>query len=301
MDPITMLGFNGSSTIDLPSVNPEEHESDGNESPPVSHHPIPTTASEELPYLQVFTPLAYTSTVATIPPSPEQPDQPTVQKHTITIRSATPPGIFTARLEMTVNSRALAVSALSVPRLDPAAAAELSPFIDRATSPQSQKPYHPGLTRNVSLVCWAMSEWYRVALKRAKLWHALEEQLSSKDGLVEIVLAMRARKKRKRRQKDVLGDGDSGVGDSFESAESLGGLDSMMLTKRELLPQMGRTSMDFEVPYLAGDVDEVSELRVNWAMEFDWAGEARSKLGVVVGLPAKCESSPVPSARCALL
>lgn len=302
MNPIAMLGFNGLTSLPLPPAIPQKDSNGEAEQPPISHHPIPMTASEELPYLQVFSPLTFTSTISTLPPSAEQPDQPTLQKHTITVRSATPPGLFAARIEMTVNTRSLAVSSLSVPRLDPAASTELRPFVDSLTS--NKAPYHPALTCNVSLVCWAMGGWFRVALKRAKFWHALDRQLgpdSGKTGLVELVLAMRARKKRRYKQRGkererVGGDADSGVGDSFESASSLGGLDSMLFSKGEVLPHMGRTSMDFRVTCLAAE-GEVSELRVNWSMEFDWAGEARNKLAVEVGVPAKCKwplSSPGP-------
>lgn len=301
MNPIAMLGFNGSTSLDLPPAIPQEGAKDEAEPPPTSHHPIPMTASEELPYLQVFTPLTYTSTIRTISPPAEQPEQATLQKHTIKVRSTTPPGLFSARIEMTVNTRTLAVSSLAVPLLDPAAAAELQPFIESATS--SQAPYHPALTRNVSLVCWAMGEWYRVALRRAKFWHALERQLGpdgGKAGLVEVVLGMRAQKKRSRRnrqkERGQYGDGDSdagaGAGDSFASAESLAGLDSMLFSKGEVLPHMGRTNMDLAIPRLAAEGAQVtSELRVNWGVEFDWAGEARSKLAVEVGVPSKCECS----------
>lgn len=308
MNPIAMLGFNGSTSLSLPPAIPQVDAEDETEPPPTSHHPIPMTASEELPYLQVFTPLTYTSTITTISPPAEQPEQPTLQKHTIKVRSATPPGLFSARIEMAVNTRTLAVSSLAVPALDPAATAELQPFIERATS--SRAPYHPALTRNVSLVCWAMGEWYRVALRRAKFWHALERQLGpdgGKAGLVEVVLAVRAQNKknknkrrgRRGRPRDGDGDSDAGAGEgSFASAESLAGLDSMLFSKGELLPHMGRTSMDFAIPRLAAaggagverDVVAVaSELRVNWGVDFDWAGEARSKLAVEVSVPSKCE------------
>lgn len=303
MNPIAMLGFNGSTTFSLPPAIPQEGAREETEPPPISHHPIPMTASEELPYLQVFTPLTYTSTITTTSPPAEQPEKPTLQKHTIKVRSATPPGLFSARVEMTVNTRTLAVASLAVPALDPAAATELRPFVERATS--SQAPYHPALTRNVSLVCWAMGEWYRVALRRAKFWHALERQLgpdAGKAGLVEVVLAMRAQNKRRRgrRGRPRDGDGDSdagaGAGDSFASAESLAGLDSMLFSKGEVLPHMGRTSMDFTIPRLAaagagGGEGAVSELRVNWGVEFDWTGEAMSRLSVEVGVPGRCECS----------
>lgn len=290
MNPIAMLGFNGPAPLELPPAVSAGDTKDEPEPPPISHHPVTLNRSEELPYLQVFTPLIYTSTISTIPPSPEHPGQPTVQKHTITVRSATPPGIFSARIEMTVNTRSLAVASLRVTRLDDCAATELSPFVDSITS--AQAAYHPALTRNVGILCWAMSEWYRVALKRAKFWHVLERQLgpdSGKTSLVEVVRAMRARKKRKYKHKELTGEGDSGADESAESANSRGVPDSIF--KAELLPHMGRTSMDLEIAYLAGK-GETSELRIDWSVQFDWTGEARSKLGVDVAAPGKCKVFP---------
>ncbi|KUI70001.1 hypothetical protein VM1G_05313 [Cytospora mali] len=287
MNPIAMLGFNGVSSLLLPPPIPLEKEE--SEAPPVSHHPIPMTASEELPYLQVFTPLAFTSTTTAIAPSPDHEGGPTLQKHTIHVRSTTPPGLFVARVEMTVNTRTFAVSSLTVPRLDPAAAGELTPFIDSLCSPQA--PHHSALTRNVSVLAWAMGEWYRVALKRAKFWHVLENQLGpeSKDGLGEVVRAMRTKKRRRRGRQQP--PEDSGVGESFESAES-GSLDGMLLSKADLLPHMGRTSIDLEVPCFAEEAIGVkSELRVNWVIEFDWTGEARNNLGVEIGVLGKWQAA----------
>ncbi|ROW01323.1 hypothetical protein VMCG_05907 [Cytospora schulzeri] len=294
MNPIAMLGFNGASSILLPPPIPQEKEEA--EPLPTSHHPIPMTASEELPYLQVFTPLAFTSTITPIPPSPDHESGPTLHKHTIHVRSATPPGLFVARLEMTVNTRTHAVSALAVPRLDPAAAGELTPFINSVCSPQA--PHHSALTRNVSVLAWAMGEWYRVALKRAKFWHGLESQLGpgAKDGLGEVVRAMRTRKRKRRRGGQHREADGGGLGESFESAGSGsgsgGGLDGALLSKVDLLPHMGRMSMDLEVPCFAEEATGVkSELRVHWGIEFDWTGEARSNLGVGIGVSGKWQAA----------
>lgn len=289
MDPIAMLGFNGYPTVNLPPAIPQQYAEDEPEPPITSHYPIPMNASEELPYLQMFTPLTYTSSVTMISPSADGPDEPPLHKHAIAIRSANPPGLFSARVEMVVNPQKLAVSSLAVPRLDPAAATELGSFVKSIISTEVQ--YHPVLTRNVNLLCWAMREWYGIALRRAKFWVALEESLNSKDSLVEIVMEMRTKKKRKRRRQDQSEDADSGVGESF-SAGSEADLELSSKSKSKLLPHMGRTSMDFEIPYLTGNVTtEVSDLRINWAMEFDWAGEAKSRLGVELGVPGKCRYS----------
>lgn len=284
MNPIAMLGFNGSSSAFLPSPIPQEEEEP--EQPPISHHPIPMSAVEELPYLQVFTPLTFT-TKSTHISAPSDHGEPTLKQLTIRVGSATPPGLFVSIMEMVVNTRTLAISSLSVPKLDPAAVGELQPFVKKITS--SHAPPHSALTRNVSVLSWAMGEWYRVALKRAKFWHALEKQLGpeAKDGLPKVVRAMRTRKRRKKRARGQVDD----VGASFESTDSAGSaLDGMLLSKADLLPHMGRSTMDLSIPCLAEEgTGAASELRVRWGIEFDWTGEARSKLGVDVGVPGKCK------------
>lgn len=289
MNPIAMLGFNGCSKLHLPSVFPSQDAQDEPEPPIISHHPMSMNASEELPYLQVFTPLTFTSAMTMLVPSVDEPEQPALSKHAITIRSASPPGMFTARVELVVHPRKQTISSLAVPRLDPAAAPELRPFLDSITSTEAK--YHPVRTRNVNLLCWAMGEWYRIALQRAKFWVALETSLKNKDGLVEVVSAARARKKRKRRrqdlQGDLQGDADRGIGEGLSAGSEV---DTELSVKSKLLPHMGRTSMDLQIPYLTGDdVTESSNLRVKWTIEFDWAGEARSKLGVDLGVPGKCK------------
>jgi hypothetical protein len=56
-----------------------------------------------------------------------------------------------------------------------------------------------------------------------------------------------------------------------------------------LLRYMGRTCMDLDVPVLGGGEGEASALRVQWRIAFDWTGEARSEIGVLVGVPGKCK------------
>lgn len=290
MDPFAMLGFNGQTSIQFPPVIPQADSEEENRPPIISHHPIPMTASEELPYLQVFTPLSFVTDITTIPSHSDQ-NQNAHQKYDIGIRSASPPGLFTARMEMVVNTRNQAVASLAVPQLDPAAAPELRPFIDSITDTNAL--YHPALTRNISILCFAMGEWYRVALKRAKFWHTLDREFGpeNKDGFANAVTTIRTRKKRKRRAREAS-ESEIGIAEDLDGTDSLGSLDGMMISKKELLPHMGRSAMDLQVPYLSGDHDtEGSEVRVSWGVQFDWAGVAKSKLDVEVGVPGKCKSN----------
>ncbi|AEO59145.1 hypothetical protein MYCTH_2307164 [Thermothelomyces thermophilus ATCC 42464] len=301
--------------------------------PPVSHHPLPMTAAEALPYLRVFTPLTFTAHVSPLPRAESgsggdgTADAPLLQQHSITASSASPRGLFAARIEMTVNTKTMAVASLAVPRLDPAAEAELRPFINKVVGAGENENGggggSSGLYNNVSVLTWAMGEWLRVAVQRAKAWIVLEREVGgSKEAFGEMVRRMRAgqvagqrnprrRMRRRRRRRwverggeeaeaeaeaaeeeeegeDEEADQDGGSEGEDGEGESVDGTTMEKYGTADLLPFMGRTCIDLEVPVLEGrGRGEKSMLRVQWRIGFDWTGEAQSEIGVLVGLPAK--------------
>ncbi|KAK4175102.1 hypothetical protein QBC36DRAFT_241884 [Triangularia setosa] len=276
LNPISFLPF-GKSLPTTPQPVP-----DNLDKPVISHHPLPMTAAESLPFLRAFTPLSFTSQIF---PLPKQEDKPLLQQHFITASSATPcKGLFTARIEMTVNSKTLAIQQIQVPKMDPPAAeGELSPLIRKIISkPEDGSVPSSGLYSNISVLTWAMGEWLRVGVERAKVWRALEEEINDKSKLVEMVRKSRERKKQGRRRKRRSDDRDE------EDEEEEGG-EGRKYDAEDLLPYMGKTCLDLEVPVLTGGKrgDEMSGLRVTWRIEFDWTGEARSDIGVLVGMPGK--------------
>ncbi|KAL2198099.1 hypothetical protein P885DRAFT_33627 [Corynascus similis CBS 632.67] len=341
LNPIAFLPFSKPSASGEPPALPapyqhtqaEQHVDDENLPPPVSHHPLPMTATEALPYLQAFSPLTFTSHVSPLPPrapfegnstsSSGTREPPLLQHHSIAASSAAPRrGLFAARIEMTVDTGTMAVVSLTVPRLDPAAEAELRPFINKvvgggagegheaagfgglagkADLPRSSSS---GLHNNISILTWAMGEWLRVAVQRAKVWIVLEREVCvGKEALREMVSRMRAgkaggRKKKRRRKKrwverveedrvdeEEEGEQDGGS-DGEEGGESVDGMDKYQTA--DLLPYMGRACMDLEIPVLmGGEKGGPSMLRVQWRIGFDWTGEAQSELGILVGLPGK--------------
>ncbi|SPQ26733.1 58bd7750-8284-4cca-8698-044d9dd87a54 [Thermothielavioides terrestris] len=317
LNPIAFLPFSKRSSSGPPTLPPQTKDEEPEDlPPPVSHHPLPMTVDEALPYLQVFTPLTFTAHVSPLPRADED-DAPLLQHHTITASSTSPRGLFTARIEMTVDTTTMTIASLAVPRLEPAAAAELGPFIDRIVvggggkggsngagtdekMPSSSSS--SGLRNNVSVLGWAMGEWLRTAVQRARVWIALEREVAGgKDALREMVARQRARGRRPRRRRrrkrwveeEQDGDGDGhaaedGDGDE-EDEDGDGTVDSAGkgYAAADLLPFMGRTCMDMEVPVLDGGKGETSALRVQWRITFDWTGEARSEIGVLVGLPGK--------------
>ncbi|KAI1496290.1 hypothetical protein F5X99DRAFT_400836 [Biscogniauxia marginata] len=280
LNPISFLPFGQANPIFPPlfTNQQEEHES---EKPPVSHHPIFMTAEEELPYLQVFTPLIFTSTIATAPRESREESGPLMQRHVISVSSA-PPGLFAAKIHMTVNTKTFSIAELSVPRLDPSAVSELGPFVERIM----QGGGNSALTRNISVMTWAMSEWVRLATRRARFWCEVERDLGTAEGLAECAQMMRKGMRRtgvgRPPARDDEDEDEDGVGSGPGKAEA----DKARFNKTELLPQLGRTSLDLELPGL-DDVGDFSTARIQWRIEFDWTGEAQSKIGLLLGAPAK--------------
>ncbi|KAI1644728.1 uncharacterized protein F4817DRAFT_205448 [Daldinia loculata] len=277
LNPISFLPFS-KSNLSLPSIfSPPQNDADAEtEKLPISHHPVPMAAEEELPYLQVFTPLTFTSTVSMIPRDDAGNPGPLMQKYTISA-SSTLPGLFAATIEMTVNTKRLSIAELKVPRLEPSAVGELGPFVERVVRGTGTS----ALTRNVSVITWAMSEWLRVATKRARFWCAVERDLRSSEGLAKCAREMRTDTRKKGRGRRAMTANDEDDDDELD-----GQADKMRFTKADMLPHLGRTYLDLELTSL-GDPEEVPGTRIEWRIEFDWTGEARSKIGLLLGTPAK--------------
>ncbi|KAI1388061.1 uncharacterized protein F4822DRAFT_301126 [Hypoxylon trugodes] len=281
LNPISFLPFSKNTTA-LPSFfapPPEKSQKDEDENPPISHHPVPMTAEEELPYLQVFTPLTFTSTVSIIPRDDVVNAGPLLQKHSISA-SSTPPGLFAAKIEMTVNTKSLSVAALKVPRLEPSAVSELGPFIEKVIQGNGTS----SLTRNISVVTWAMSEWLRVATRRARFWCAVERELGESKGLAKCARRMRKGTRRKAQGpgRPALTEDDDDDDENELEAQS----DKIRFTKADLLPHLGRTSLDLDL-LAVDEPEEIPSVRIQWRIEFDWTGEAQSKMGLLFGAPAK--------------
>jgi hypothetical protein len=290
MNPIAFLPFGQANAITLPPfVMPgtqKEEEAEAEPAPPISHHPVPMTAEEELPYLQVFTPLTFTSCVATIPQQTQE--GPLLQRHTISVASS-PPGLFVATMNMTVSTRTLAITELTVPRLDPSAVSELGPFLEKILHGSGN---NSALTRNVSVVTWAMGEWVRLAMRRAGFWHTVMYELGTTEKLARCAREMRQTTRKKPARSRTSRDVDY---EELDDATS----DKTRPSKADVISLLGRTSLDLNLSSAAGAVEgEVDDddddnrsltVRIIWRIEFDWTGEARSKIGLLFSAPAKCK------------
>ena len=267
-----------------------------------THLPVQMTEEEALPFLRAFTPLEFQSRITMLP---QQHGRPLVQKHEMCVSS--PDGLFSALVIMHVDTLVPAVSSLSVPLLEQSARAELGPFIASLTATQEGRERESTTARttktttsvrnNVSVLGWAMGEWYRISVRRAKMWAALQRELGTAQKVIEAVDRLRRsggkrRKKKEKKKGDDEAEGEDNEEDDYESSLRKNHVGN----KHDILEHLGRRSMEFAVPLPRGG-DEAS-LRLEWEIRFDWTGEARSKLGILVGMPGRwrhVDPSALPS------
>ncbi|KAI9746717.1 MAG: hypothetical protein M1818_000431 [Claussenomyces sp. TS43310] len=236
---------------------------------PLSHLPVPL--DNPLPYLQVFSPLTFSSTTALL--SQHSPvSKPTVlQQHNIT--AAAPSGLFFAHLLMLVNVSTLSVSSVSITRLHPCAEAELGPWLRERASGKGL------LGKDISAICWAMARWYEIALDRAKFWCAVIEEMGTAEGRAKVAQKMEKSGKRKRGGEAHVMAADT----TSDETDEGGGLDAGQtrghkLTRKQLLLNMKRTSLDLESEHI--------RLRIDWRIGIDWIGEAESTISASAQVPS---------------
>jgi hypothetical protein len=235
-----------------------------------SHYPIKMTAEEELPYLQLFSPFDVTSTVAVLH---SDGDQPLRQRRIMTFRSKDAPGLFTSKVEMVVNAMNSSILELKVHSLEPAARAELGPFVTKICEGDCNR----SMQRNIGILSWAMGEWYQAAVQRAYLWSKLDRELASKGEFLQAVAEAR-RKKPSRRAAE-------------ESEEETPSTSTPSFKKAALVHFMGQQAFEFNIPSKKRS-DPTSSVRLEWKIDFDWIGEAENKVTVMIGVPGKCKSFP---------
>jgi hypothetical protein len=249
---------------------------------PVSEKPIPShlpiALDDPLPYLQAFSPLTFTSTITILPSEPvssesstQELEPPIRQRHVI--HASHPSGLFATRFSMTVDTSTLSITSLDILRLDMNAETELGTFIrDRA---RRDGP----LGKDVTTICWAMGRWTEVSIQRARFWCAVESEFGTAQARAKSL--SKHRKKKRKRHASVAEDEEEVNAEGDEAEESSV---QPKWTRKQLLPQIGRTSMEL--------VNEEVELRFEWKIRFDWTGEVDSNIAAIARLPRNCKSPP---------
>jgi hypothetical protein len=241
---------------------------------PVSEKPVPShlpiALDDPLPYLQAFTPLTYSSTITLLPKDPVASDESSQerepilqQKHFITASHHS--GLFTTRFAMTVDTSTLSTSAIDILRLDMNAEKELGTFIRGRARDEGP------LGKDVTVICWAMSRWTEVSIKRAHFWCAVEQEFGTSEARTK---SLQTKKKRKRLGSIIDNEDNPAITINDEHKVP-------QWTRKQLLPHFGRSSMELSS-------DEV-ELRFEWRISFDWTGEAESSIAAMARVPKHCK------------
>ncbi|RQM06161.1 hypothetical protein DH86_00003408, partial [Scytalidium sp. 3C] len=251
------------------------------DTPPPSHKPI--SVEDPLAHLTIFSPLRFTSNIVLLPPTPEadsgDPSSTNeaiiLQKHLITARS--PSGLFSSRFSMIVNPKSLSIISLDIEKLDPTAEYELGPFIRQKASDESV------LGKDVGVICWAMARWFETALLRARFWCAVESEFGTSEArTLNYERYQQSNRKKRKRPVAVMVEGDDATGTEDDDATNNNADGSsagkkLKWSRRQLLPHLGRTSMEIE--------SETVELRLEWKIGFDWTGEVESSVSAATRLP----------------
>ncbi|KAF7523787.1 hypothetical protein G7054_g11631 [Neopestalotiopsis clavispora] len=273
LDPMSFLPF-GSQLAALP--DPLQPSDPVDQLPPVSHQPLQMSLAEERPYLELFTPLNFTSTSTFIPRESSDKSPDLVQQHRIFI-SSMPEGLFSAQLDMLVDTRTLSILELVVPKLEPAAVCELGPFVEKVLGTDAHTS--GSSKRNVAVLAWAMAEWTRLASKRARLWCCIMKELGHRQGIMKCAHVLRQAKRRTRLHKTAADKTHESSGE-----EEGGGSSKFGMTRKQLISELGRTSLDL---ILGSESRHKVEIRINWHITFDWTGEGLSSIKLLVLTPGK--------------
>lgn len=152
---------------------------------PISQAPIashrPLELDDPLPYLQMFTPFKFTTTLSL--PRDHNPHSNRVhQNHVIDVTG--PQSLLTAQLTLTIDTLTNTILDLNLTHISHWAERELGAFI-RAKA----------VSRDLGNACWAMDSYWGLARKRAEYWrrcevafaHLIPGRMRSDTGNVEVV------------------------------------------------------------------------------------------------------------------
>ncbi|KAI9840292.1 MAG: hypothetical protein M1837_001779 [Sclerophora amabilis] len=277
-----------------------------NTATPASHDPI--DLPNPLPYLRMFTPLRFTSTVTILPQSVRNRSDDLHQTHTINISS--PSNLLLATLSLTHSTTSFVVTDLTITSLSPWAEPELGTWIrDRAKGDSVAG-------KDIAGICWAIGRYWEAAEKRAQVWtqceqefsdllisdtshfdHDLHSSMPRDSGMQKPSTAKR--KGRRRRQEDDSNGADDSI-DQYEQERDQpcqpnadvdnpeaqvqphhSSISKPSHSRRVLLTHLGRSNLTFH----SSDKTQPVQLTISWPITFDWTGEAQARVSATSSVP----------------
>uniref|UniRef100_A0A8H7TNE6 Uncharacterized protein n=1 Tax=Bionectria ochroleuca TaxID=29856 RepID=A0A8H7TNE6_BIOOC len=255
LDPLALVPMGRPVVAVIPDSEEDEEASDTVH----SHRPVIMAAAEELPFLELFSPFSISSEYTTLP---RIADEPLRQQFSVRLQARQSPALFSALVKITLDALKLEIVTIDVGGLEPAAKPELDSFLRKICQGECNR----SMERNIGIITWAMAEWLRISERRAQFWSKLQQETQSKAAILEVSRDVRAKASRQTK----------GTG-STKSSEG----DELSYATVDLLPFMGLQSFDIKVP----SAGSTASVRLNWRVEFDWTGEAQSKVSAVVSIP----------------
>ncbi|KAI9893712.1 MAG: hypothetical protein M1814_005928 [Vezdaea aestivalis] len=165
-----------------------------------------------------------------------------------TIQVSSPLSLLTAVFTLNVEAVSARAMSLANPSLSSWAKQELDPWIME----------HAIKSRDVTAACTAIGSYWALARRRAEFWWWCEGEFE-----------------------ELLPAGESRLTRDFARQSKKGSLEKVRgeeePSRQELMAHLGRKTCTFE--------SKGVRARVEWGIEIDWAGEARSRPGVVIGVP----------------
>ncbi|KAK5145259.1 hypothetical protein LTR04_001340 [Oleoguttula sp. CCFEE 6159] len=232
--------------------------------PVPSHYPV--EVEDELPHLQVFTPLTFESDV-TVPLSTEMhgstSEERGRQRHDIGIRS--PSDLLTARIAMTIDTTTHNILDLKLQRLSSWAEDELGVWVRKRIEGDSLT------SKDYGSIGWAMGRYWETTRKRAECWvkcHSAFPDLLRGRNRLQSEVGKRSADDREA----IAGVGLRAVQDNLSRSNS-----HPKIRMKELRKHLGSQNLTFR------SCDVV--LVVSWRIGFDWTGDVESEIGVDYSVP----------------
>jgi hypothetical protein len=226
-----------------------------------SHAPV--KLDDPLPFLRLFTSFVFSST-ATIVPS-LSPNDPLVQKHDIRISS--PLSLLHARMSLTVDTMKSKAMRLEITSLSSWAKRELQTWLDQYAVKR----------KDITAASWAVQSYWTLTRRRAEVWcwcdnefsDLLEHDSNDMNGVHQ------RSKSKKGKRKAQSGRKGTEMDDSVEE-------EGDEPSRQELAAHLGRQAFTF--------CRDGIRCRIEWTIGMDWTGEAKSRIGVSLGIPGTSES-----------
>ncbi|SZF00360.1 unnamed protein product [Blumeria hordei] len=248
-----------------------------------SHGPLPL--ENPLTYLQAFTPLTWSSTIAVIDADESALSDAMIVhvdekfiRHIIT--ASHPQGFFSARLAIIVDTTSQRVRRISLLHLPLPAEYELGSFLNCAGQ-ENGTDMQGSITRELGVICYAMSRWLEVSIRRARFWWLVLIRYSTTEARKQWASGPSRAQTRRR------AEGSDEAWDVDEATDAMG---SARWTRKTLLPHLGRTSLCIGRLGSMADADRHDcsadiEILLEWKLTFDWTGEVQSNLSACARIP----------------